>query len=272
MQPQAHYHSSQHARPQSTPAHEQINKKITALASGAAHLRVTQAKRKTTQSSESLLASSQLDSAAASFQNHFGSAWPTPSLAAHGAFGEQPHCWDSSWPVGGWEDGILHRRCSGPHHLQVFLMNLAPEDSHTVQLTNSLTHSRSSTPLHAFYPSFKLNHGLGQQDRSLLRLPTSCICKALFSRDGNVLVLWSFKSKSGGFLLRLLGWASQRRAETAAHCSMGSFGPIILTLPWMSYGKLLFKSGLESQECVCHRGELGSFTTAIVWSSKDLLF
>lgn len=105
MQPQARHHSSQHARPQSTSAHEQINKKSTALASSAAHLRVKQAKRKTTQSSQSLVASSQRDSAAASFQNHFGSAWPTPSLAAHGAFGEQSHCRDSR--VGQLVDGKM---------------------------------------------------------------------------------------------------------------------------------------------------------------------
>lgn len=104
MQPQARHHSSQHARPQSTSAHEQINKKSIALASSAAHLRVKQAKRKTTQASQSL-ASSQQDSAAASFQNHFGSAWPTPSLAAHGAFGEQSHCRDSR--VGQLEDGKM---------------------------------------------------------------------------------------------------------------------------------------------------------------------
>lgn len=38
------------------------------------------------------MASSQLDSAAAAFQNHFGSGWTTPSQAAHRAFGEQLHC------------------------------------------------------------------------------------------------------------------------------------------------------------------------------------
>lgn len=46
MQPEAHHHSSQHARPQPTPAREQINKKTTALTSSAAHLRAMQAKEK----------------------------------------------------------------------------------------------------------------------------------------------------------------------------------------------------------------------------------
>lgn len=89
MQPQGHHHASQHARPQPTPVQEQINKKITALASSAAHLRLMQ--RKNTQSSQSPGASS----ADASFQNHFGPAWPMPSQAAHGAFGEQSQYQDS---------------------------------------------------------------------------------------------------------------------------------------------------------------------------------
>lgn len=134
MQPQGHYHSCQHARPQPTPVQEQINKKITALASSAAHLRVMQTKKKHIVQSEprgQLYCSFFSEPFWLCLANAKSSSswdfWRTVALS-----GQQ------SWPVGGWEDGILYRRYSGSHHLQVFLVNLAHEDSHPTAPTQSL--------------------------------------------------------------------------------------------------------------------------------------
>lgn len=151
----------------------------------------------------------------------------------------------------------------GTWHMRT--VTLLHQVSHLQQVINS---GHTSPCLH---PPFKLNHGLGQQGSSLLRLPTSCICKALFSRADDFIVLWSFKSKSGSFLLMRLGWTSQGRAETVAHCTVTSFGLVTLTRSWTKYGKLHYKLARKSRVCVS-LGEIRQLDYAIVWSSKVLLF
>lgn len=133
MQPQGHHHASQHARPQPTPVQEQINKKITALASSAAQPQAHAKKKHPVQSEPR----GQL--CWCFFSEPFWSCLANAkSSSSWGFWGTVTVSGQQSWPAGRWEDGILYRRCSGPHHLQVFLVNLAHEDSHPIAPTQWL--------------------------------------------------------------------------------------------------------------------------------------